>query len=56
MARAAVELLSDPEVHARYAQAARRRAVREFSEERVMPLVARAYGDALGSPAAARGR
>ena len=56
MAAAAIELLSDPETHARYATAARERAVTRFSEDRVVPLVARAYADALGSPLAASGR
>ncbi len=56
MADAAVELLSDPETHARFARAARTRAVSRFSEDRVVPIVARAYADALGSPVAARGR
>ncbi len=56
MARAAVALLSDEGVHARYARAARERALRDFSEDSVVPLVARAYADALGSPVAASGR
>ncbi|MEJ2292867.1 MAG: N-acetyl-alpha-D-glucosaminyl L-malate synthase BshA [Deinococcales bacterium] len=56
MAAAAVDLLSDPETHGRFARAARQRAVTHFSEERVVPLVARAYADALGSPVTASGR
>lgn len=56
MARAAVDLLTDEQVHAAFARAARQRAVNVFSEDRVVPLVARAYEDALRAPVGASGR
>ncbi len=56
MAQAAVSILSDPATQASFGRAARARAMREFSEERVLGMVAEVYEGALGVPAAASGR
>jgi N-acetyl-alpha-D-glucosaminyl L-malate synthase BshA len=53
MARAALRLLGDPERHRRFAQAARRRAVTVFGEERVMPAYEAAYVAASDEASAA---
>lgn len=47
MAAAAVGLLGDPPRHARFAAAARARAVAHFAEERVVPRYLAAYEEAL---------
>ncbi len=54
MAEAAVELLTNPALHQRFAEAARRRAVQTFGETQVTPLYEAAYEAALAG--AARGR
>ena len=47
MADSAVKLLTDQELHARFAQCARTRAEAEFSETTVMPMYQQAYERAL---------
>ena len=47
MAEAAIRLLSDEALHARMARAARERAMREFSEARIVPRYEEAYALAL---------
>jgi L-malate glycosyltransferase len=49
MAEAAIALLSDPERHRRFAEAAREHAVAEFCEGKIVPLYADAYERALAS-------
>ena len=56
MAEAALSLLTDDARHAAFATRARERAVARFSEQRVMPQVARAYEDALRAAVAVSGR
>ncbi len=56
MAAAALSLLADDARHAAFAVRARERAVREFSEERLVPLVRTAYDDALRSALTPSGR
>ena len=56
MARAAVRLLTDSDHHARFAGAARARAVDVFGEDQVLPLYQAAYVDALEASAVASGR
>lgn len=46
MAQAALRLLRDADLHARFARAARERAMNVFSEQRVVPLYAQAYAAA----------
>ncbi len=47
MAEAAIGLLSDPEKHRQFAEAAREHAVAEFCEGKIVPLYAAAYERAL---------
>ena len=49
MAAAALKLLTDEALHARFAHAARKRAVTEFSEGKIVPQYRRAYDEALSS-------
>ena len=56
MAEAAIRLLTDPDHHARFARAARDRAVGVFGEDRILPLYEAAYVDALASEAVPSGR
>ncbi|HKI58818.1 MAG TPA: N-acetyl-alpha-D-glucosaminyl L-malate synthase BshA [Trueperaceae bacterium] len=56
MARAAVDLLGDDARHRAFAERARAVALARFSEERVVPMVARAYEDALRASVPVSGR
>ncbi|MEJ2666249.1 MAG: N-acetyl-alpha-D-glucosaminyl L-malate synthase BshA [Deinococcales bacterium] len=56
MAEAALRLLGDEARHAAFARRARERAVAMFSQQRVVPMVARAYEDALRSAVVVSGR
>ena len=56
LAAAALTLLEDEALHARFAQAARTRAVQSFSEDQVTPLYTVAYEDALRGATVASGR
>ena len=56
MAEAALRLLADPELHARFATAAREHAVSRFCEERIVPLYGEAYAQALAQVSVPSGR
>ncbi len=56
MAKAALKILGDPELHWRFSAAARARAVNEFSESKITPLYAAAYELALERALVASGR
>ena len=56
MTAAALRLLTDDNLHAQFAQAARARAVAYFSEEVVLPLYQAAYEAALSRSVVSRGR
>jgi glycosyltransferase involved in cell wall biosynthesis len=48
MADAAVALLEDPALHARVAQAARRRVTEQFCSDRIVPMYENFYRRVLG--------
>lgn len=52
MVTAALKLLTDSELHARFAKAARELAVRDFCEDCIVPLYQQAYERALAFPVA----
>jgi N-acetyl-alpha-D-glucosaminyl L-malate synthase BshA len=56
MAQAALRLLQGADLHARFARAARARAVNVFSEQRIVPLYAQAYASAVGRRALSSGK
>jgi L-malate glycosyltransferase len=55
MARASVRLLTDEVLHARMAQAARKRAVERFTEARIVPMYEAFYDEILGAGGAGQG-
>lgn len=56
MADAAIDLLTDPEHHATFSAAARRRAVEVFGEDQILPLYQAAYEAALERSPVASGK
>ena len=56
MTESALKLLSDPDLHQRFAQAARERAETAFSEQTVLPLYQKAYDEALERRLASSGK
>ncbi len=56
MSSAAIRLLTDEKLHARLAQAARKRAMDRFTDTRIVPLYERYYDEVLAGEAGQAGR